>query len=111
MAKNTYKQLYLFFIRKVIHHFEESPDFEKDCINSLKEILLKIGQISEGEYIIEGQGQLYIPLMIVKVEILMDSMCNVSDFYRELQVSLLFIKKDSTIFILSKSQHANYEFR
>lgn len=93
MAKMIYKQLYLFFIRKIIHHLEESPDFDARFVTNLKSILVKVGKMPEQDHMREDQGVylFFFPLMTVKIEILMDSICNVSDFYRDLQVRLNYV--------------------
>ena len=85
MANNIYKPLYLFFIRKIANHFEECHDFEKEFINSFRGILQTVGQIPQED---QGSHFLFYPLITVRIEDLMDSICNVPDFYRELQVSL-----------------------
>jgi hypothetical protein len=89
MEKIIYKQLYLFFIRKIAHHLEELSDFDTGFLKNLKDVLFKVGQVAENDHMREDQA-LYLffyPLMTVKIEVLMDSMCKVSDFYRDLQVT------------------------
>jgi hypothetical protein len=92
MTNIIFKQIYLFFIRKIVHHLEESSEFDKEFINNLKAILFKVGQIAEEDHMREDQGfyLFFYPLMTVKIEILVESICNVSDFYRDLQVTYFY---------------------
>ena len=88
MVKTIHKELYLFFIRKIIQQFEESADLDQECICNLKEVLVKVGQSCESDNMKIDQGAffLFYPLMTVKLEILIDTICDVSDFHKKLQV-------------------------